>query len=63
MVHDYLWRQSCLQGIVCIECFEKAIGRLLTLNDLKTNALCNHNLPVGWFLSPLRKNNNNQIAA
>jgi hypothetical protein len=50
MVHDDLWKQSGLTGCPCPLCFEKAIGRRLTINDLKISPLCNHDLPIGWLL-------------
>jgi len=50
MVHDDLWTQSGLGGHRCILCFEKAIGRRIRVEDLKPSPLCNHQLPLGWFL-------------
>lgn len=50
MVHDNLWKESGLNGWVCIPCFESAIGRRIQLTDLKEEVLCNHILPTGWFM-------------
>ena len=50
MVHDKLWQESGMEGWPCLLCFEKAIGRRLTLQDLKPAPLCNHMLPIGWFI-------------
>lgn len=50
MVHDDLWELSKLTGYACILCFERAIGRRIEIQDLKPRPLCNHNLPVSWFL-------------
>lgn len=50
MAHDDLWKKSGLTGWPCIPCFEKAIQRRLTIQDLKPNVLCNHMLEVGWFI-------------
>ena len=50
MVHDELWKETGLDGWVCILCFEKSIGRRIKLTDLKEEVLCNHMLPVGWFM-------------
>lgn len=33
-VRDELWKESQLKGIVCVKCFERAIGRALVFDDL-----------------------------
>jgi hypothetical protein len=50
MVHDKLWKESGMEGWPCILCFERAIGRRLRMEDLKPAPLCNHMLPLGWFI-------------
>lgn len=50
MVHDDLWKQSGMERNPCILCFERAIGRRLKIEDLKPSPMCNHDLPVSWFL-------------
>ena len=38
-VHDELWNQTELKGIICVSCFEKRIGRKLHFGDLKPSYL------------------------
>lgn len=49
MVHDTLWRQHTRpdESILCVLCFEKRVGRRLTVDDF-TRARCNK--PVLFFL-------------
>jgi hypothetical protein len=57
MVHDHVWEQEAgmknNRGMLCIECFEKRIGRRLTAADF-TEAMVNHDTPEHY--SPLLQN-------
>lgn len=50
MVRQELWDEVGLTGIICPECFEKRIGRTLTINDF-SNALSNNELRYGYALA------------
>lgn len=50
IVHDALWNATCPQGgVICVECFEKRLGRPLEISDLKRNHTCNCNDMVFHF--------------
>lgn len=35
MVQDWLWRHLGLEGIICLDCFERRLGRPLAAQDFK----------------------------
>jgi hypothetical protein len=41
MVKDFIWRSVGLQGQICLDCFEKHLGRPVVRQDLKEGPQCN----------------------
>lgn len=35
MIHDEIWDSVATDGMLCVECLEKRLGRLLTPEDFK----------------------------
>lgn len=41
MIKDRLWYKFTDDGILCLSCFEKRLGRRITRKDLKKKVRCN----------------------
>lgn len=54
-VNNAVWHESKLtRGYICIDCFQKRLGRLLALSDFKGDACCNQLIFWAWKAAKLR---------
>lgn len=52
VVHDSLWSDVVPEdGIICMSCFERRMGRPLRPLDLRTDATMNHPILAGWRMA------------
>lgn len=50
-VHQELWDGTGLTGIICLECFEKKLGRSMTIDDFTTTGYANEHIHFGYKLA------------
>ena len=50
IVHDYIWKEIAKNGVLCLHCMERALGRPIRLKDLKRCGITNE-MMVGAIIA------------